>query len=45
MHDDRLISAALVSLYEELVLQEALRPGHGRTAVIKGRDPLDEMEF
>ena len=45
MHDDRLISAALVSLYDELVLEGVLRMGQGKVAVIRGRDPLDEMEF
>lgn len=45
MHDDRLISAALVALYDELVLEGVLRTGQGKAAVIKAVDPLDEMEF
>lgn len=32
-------------LYDELVLEGVLRTGQGRAAVIKGRDPLDDMEF
>lgn len=30
VHDDRLISAALVSVYDELVLEGALRTGQGK---------------
>lgn len=45
MHDDRLISAALVSVYDELALEGVVRRGQGKVAVIKGRDPLDEMVF
>lgn len=45
VHDDRLISAALVSVYDELVLEGALRTGQGKAAVINGRAPLEEMEF
>ena len=45
MHDDWLISAALASLYDELVLEGVLRTGRGKALVIKGRDPWDEMGF
>ena len=45
VHDEKLLSAALVLLYDELVLEVALRTGRGKAAVIKGRDPLDGMEF
>ena len=45
VHDDHLISAALVSVYDELVLEGVLRTGQDKAAVIKGWDPLDEMGF
>lgn len=45
MHDDRLFSAALVSLYDELVLTGLLRTGCGTSTVIRAEDPLDDMRF
>lgn len=45
VHDDRLVSAALVSMYDELVLEGLLRTGQGKAAVIRGRDALEGMEF
>ena len=36
VHDDRLISAALVSVYDELVLEGVRRTRRGKAAVISG---------
>lgn len=38
-HDDRLISAALVAVYDELVRDGRLLMGQGRSAVIRPKDP------
>lgn len=45
VHDDRLLSAALVSLYDELVLTGLLRTGRGESTVIRAEDPLEDMRF
>ena len=36
---------AMVSVYDELVLEGVLCTGQGKAAVIRGQDPLGEMEF
>jgi hypothetical protein len=45
VHDDRLISAALVAHYDHLAQAGTLRTGTGRSAIIAPRDPLREMGF
>jgi hypothetical protein len=45
VHDDRLVSAALVALYDDLQQQGVVRGGSGRSAVIPAADPLDDMRF
>jgi hypothetical protein len=42
-HDDRLISAALVAVYDELVRDGRLVMAEGRSVVIRSRDPLDNL--
>lgn len=45
VHDDRLVWAALVSVYDELVLTGLLRMGRGKSTVIRAEDPLDDQRF
>ncbi len=47
VHDDRLISAALVAIYDELIRDGTLRLGQATSAIIKAEDPLDrdKLEF
>ena len=42
IHDDRLLSAALVAVYDELYRQGALRLGQAASAVIAPTDALDD---
>lgn len=44
-HDDRLLSAALVALYDELHRTGKILLGHAISAVIAPRDPLANMRF
>jgi hypothetical protein len=45
LHDDRLVSAALVAVYDELVRDGRLSLGLGRSAVIAAKDPLAGLGF
>lgn len=45
VHDDRLISAALIAHYDRLVQEGAVRTGAGHSAVIAPRDPLEGVGF
>ncbi|MCI0648639.1 MAG: hypothetical protein L0346_27615, partial [Chloroflexi bacterium] len=45
IHDDRLLSAALVAVYDDLFREGRLPTGQGRSAVIRPRDPLEDLEF
>ena len=45
LHDDRLVSAALVAVYDDLIRKDRLRMGNARSAVIPPRDPLSNCEF
>lgn len=45
IHDDRLISAALVATYDELWRSGAIRLGHARSTIINPVDPLRNMEY
>ena len=40
IHDDRLVSAALVSVYDELIAEGKMRVGQAKSAVIPPVDPL-----
>jgi hypothetical protein len=42
-HDDRLISAALVAVYDDLVRDGRLVMGEGRSVVIRPKDPLEGL--
>lgn len=44
-HDDRLVSAALVALYDELVAGGEVRTGRAESKVIPAADPLDDLAF
>ncbi|UCG24985.1 MAG: hypothetical protein JSW55_03045 [Chloroflexota bacterium] len=41
VHDDRLISAALVAVYDDLVTKGALRLGKASSAIVRPDDPID----
>jgi hypothetical protein len=41
LHDDRLVSAALVAHYDELFAAGALRTGRANSAIVAPVDPLD----
>lgn len=45
VHDDRLLSAALVAEIDRLVKDRKLLFGDARSAVLPGLDPLDELDF
>ena len=47
VHDDRLISAALVAIYDELIRDGILKIGQAASVIIKPEDPLDreKLEF
>ncbi len=45
VHDDRLISAALVAIYDELYRKGALRFGRAESMVIPAHDPLEGLTF
>jgi hypothetical protein len=47
VHDDRLISAALVAIYDELIRDGIVKLGRAASAVIRPTDPLDprKLEF
>lgn len=44
-HDDRLISAALISCIDELYREGIIILGTAKSAIIKATDPLEDMEF
>ena len=44
-HDDRLISAALVAVYDDLIAEGKIRTGRARSTIIKPPDPLDNLSF
>ena len=41
IHDDRLVSAALVAVYDELLAAGKVRFGRASSAIIAPVDPLD----
>ena len=43
LHDDRLVSAALVAEMDRLVREGKVRVGGAESAVIKGIDPMEEL--
>ena len=43
VHDDRLISAALVAVYDDLFRKGTLRLGRADSAIIPASDPLEEL--
>ncbi|MFW6070731.1 MAG: hypothetical protein ACOC9X_06740 [bacterium] len=45
VHDDRLLSAALVAEYDRLIREGAVSVGRGESVVIPPLDPLREMGF
>jgi len=45
IHDDRLMSAALVAEYDALLASGKLRSGAARSTIIDAEDPLDDLEF
>jgi hypothetical protein len=45
LHDDRLVSAALVAVYDDLIRKDRLRLGSAKSAVIPPPDPLDNCEW
>jgi hypothetical protein len=45
VHDDRLISAALVAAYDKLFREGKVRFGQARSAIIPPPDPLDNTHF
>jgi hypothetical protein len=45
IHDDRLISAALIAVADDLFRSGALSLGQAASAIIRPRDPFEEMEF
>jgi hypothetical protein len=45
IHDDRLISAALVTIHDDLIRQGKLQVGQAVSAIIPPVDPLQELEF
>ncbi len=45
VHDDRLISAALVAVYDDLIRKGTLRLGRADSAIIPANDPLEELQF
>jgi hypothetical protein len=45
IHDDRLISAALVAIHDELIRQGKFGLGQAASAIIPPADPLEELEF
>jgi hypothetical protein len=45
VHDDRLISAALVAVYDDLFRKGALRLGRGQSTIIPAPDPLDGLTY
>lgn len=45
IHDDRLISAALIAVHDDLIRQGILSIGVAASAVIPPVDPLEELEF
>ena len=44
-HDDRLLSAALITQADELIASGELQTGQGISAVIRPRDPLANLSF
>jgi hypothetical protein len=45
VHDDRLISAGLVAVYDDLFRKGVLRLGQGKSAIIPPIDPLDDYQY
>jgi hypothetical protein len=45
LHDDRLISAALVAVFDDLIKKGAVRLGRAVSAIIQPIDPLDQREL
>jgi len=45
VHDDRLISAALASVYDKLIRERKVRLGRATSAIIPPRDPLQDTHF
>ena len=44
LHDDRLVSAALIAEADKLVRERKVVVGRGESAVIPGVDPIEELE-
>lgn len=45
IHDDRLISGALVAIYDQLIADGSIRVGQARSAIIEAYDPLKHLRF
>lgn len=45
VHDDRLISAALVAVYDDLYRKGSLRLGRAESAIIPANNPLEGLNF
>jgi hypothetical protein len=45
IHDDRLLSAALVAVYDDLAREGALPLGRAASALIPPPDPLSRLRF
>jgi hypothetical protein len=45
LHDDRLLSAALVAVFDDLYTTGHLRLGRAHSAIIPASDPLDNLKF
>jgi hypothetical protein len=45
LHDDRLISAALVAHYDQLLLDGRLNLGRAHSAIIPAHDPLEDLTW
>lgn len=45
LHDDRLLSAALIAKADELIVDGAISVGSARSIVLAGENPLDNLSF
>ena len=45
LHDDRLLSAALIALADDLLRSGKIRSGQAKSAMIEPYDPLDDLQF
>jgi hypothetical protein len=45
IHDDRLLSAALITVVDELILEGKITTGQAISAIVPPQDPLADLEF